>query len=108
MNDPAFKAAAAFYPPCDNVANLRLEIPTLILVGAMDDVTPAADCERLAGRQPGAMVKLIVYPRARHGFDNPEFGDGARLLGMWLAYDREAAQRSRAELRDFLAARVAR
>ncbi len=108
VNDPAFKAAAAFYPPCDNVANLRLEIPTLILVGAMDDVTPAADCERLAGRQPGAMVKLVVYPRARHGFDNPEFGDGARLLGMWLAYDREAAQRSRAELRDFLAARVAR
>jgi len=108
VNDPAFKAAAAFYPPCDNVANARLEIPTLILVGAMDDVTPAADCERLAGRQPGSTVKLVVYPRARHGFDNPEFGDGARLLGMWLAYDREAAQRSRAELRDFLAARVAR
>jgi len=108
VNDPAFKAAAAFYPPCDNVANARLEIPTLILVGAMDDVTPAADCARLAGRQRGAVVKLIVYPRARHGFDNPEFGDGARLFGMWLAYDREAAQRSRAELRDFLAARVAR
>ncbi len=106
--DPVFKAAAALYPPCDNVANLRLEIPTLILVGAMDDVTPAADCERLAGRQPGSIVKLVVYLRARHGFDNPEFGDGARLLGMWLAYDREAAQRSRAELRDFLAARVAR
>jgi dienelactone hydrolase len=108
LNDPAFKAAAAFYPPCDNVANLRLQIPTLILVGAMDDVTPAADCERLARRQPGAVVKLVVYPRARHGFDNPEFGEGARLLGMWLAYDREAAQRSRTELRDFLAARVAR
>jgi dienelactone hydrolase len=107
-SDPAFKAAAAFYPPCANVANSRLEIPTLILVGAMDDVTPAADCERLAARQPGAAVKLVVYPRARHGFDNPEFGDGARLLGMWLAYDREAAQRSRAELRDFLADRVAR
>jgi dienelactone hydrolase len=106
--DLAFKAAAAFYPPCDNVTNSRLEIPTLILVGGMDDVTPAADCERLAGRQPGSMVKLIVYPGARHGFDNPEFGAGARLLGMWLAYDREAAQRSRAELRDFLAARVAR
>jgi dienelactone hydrolase len=107
-NNPAFKAAAAFYPPCDNIANSRLQIPTLILVGAMDDVTPAADCQRLAGRQAVGVVKLVVYPRARHGFDNPEFGDGARLLGMWLAYDREAALRSRVELRDFLAARVAR
>jgi dienelactone hydrolase len=108
VNDPAFKAVAAFYPPCDNVANSRLQIPTLILVGAMDDVTPAADCERLAGRQAGGVVKLVVYPRARHGFDNPEFGDGARRLGMWLAYDRGAAQQSRAKLRDFLAARLAR
>ena len=77
----AFKAAAAFYPPCDNVANCEFEIPTLILVGAMDDVTPAADCARLAGRQPGSIVKLVVYPRARHGFDNPEFGEARGSSG---------------------------
>jgi dienelactone hydrolase len=79
--DPAFKAAAAFYPPCDNVANSRLEIPTLILVGAMDDVTPAADCERLAGRQAGGVVKLVVYPRARHGFDSTVVVGIARFSG---------------------------
>jgi dienelactone hydrolase len=107
-DSPQFKAAAAFYPPCDNEANARLEIPTLILVGAMDDVTPAADCVRLAAKQPGSTVKLVVYPSARHGFDNPEFGNGARLFGMWLAYTREAAGRSRAELRDFLATRLTR
>jgi len=106
-DDPRFKAAAAFYPPCENEANARLEIPTLILVGAMDDVTPAADCARLAAREPGTTVKLVVYPRARHGFDNPEFADGARLFGMRLAYDRDAAGRSRTELRAFLAARLA-
>ncbi len=50
---PRFKAAAAFYPPCDNQANVKLEIPTLILIGALDEVTPAADCERLAQRQSG-------------------------------------------------------
>ena len=107
-DSPQFKAAAAFYPPCDNEANARLEIQTLILVGAMDDVTPAADCVRLAAKQPGSTVKLVVYPSARHGFDNPEFGNGARLFGMWLAYDREAAERSRAELRNFLATRLTR
>jgi dienelactone hydrolase len=106
--DPSFKAAAAFYPPCDNEANARLEIPTLVLVGASDDVTPAAACERLAARQPGSMVKLIVYPGARHGFDLPEFGGGTRVLGMMLAYDRAAAEKSKAELRDFLAKRLGR
>jgi dienelactone hydrolase len=107
-DDPSFKAAAAFYPPCDNEANARLEIPTLVLVGASDDVTPAAACERLAARQPGSMVKLIVYPGARHGFDLPEFGGGTRVLGMMLAYDRAAAEKSKAELRDFLAKRLGR
>jgi dienelactone hydrolase len=105
-----FMAAAAIYPPCENRANASLQIPTLILVGGADAVTPAADCERLAKRQSGDRpgVKLVVYPGADHGFDNREFAGGKRLLGMWLEYDRQAAERSRAELRDFLAAKLAR
>ena len=94
-----FKAAAAFYPPCANVAGATLVIPTLILVGAKDEVTPAADCAELAKRQPAGMAKLVVYPGAAHGFDIPEFGAGTRVMGMLLAYDRSAAQRSWAELR---------
>jgi dienelactone hydrolase len=104
----AFKAAAAFYPPCANEADATLAIPTLILVGASDDVTPAADCRRLMAGQPGSLVKLVVYPGARHGFDLPEFGAGTQVLGMTLAYDRLAAEKSRAELRDFLNRRLAR
>ena len=42
-----FKVAAAFYPPCENQAGARLTIPTAILIGASDEVTPAADCEKL-------------------------------------------------------------
>jgi len=101
-----FKIAAAIYPPCENQSDASLRIPTLVLVGGADSVTPAADCERLAKRQSG--VKLFVYPGAEHGFDNPEFTDGTRWLGMHLKYDRDAAERSRAELRDFLAAKLAR
>ena len=96
-----FAAAAAFYPPCDNEADATLRIPTLIMVGASDSVTPAADCARLAVRQPG-MTKLVVYPGASHGFDDPEFGAGKRILGMNLAYDRGAAAKSWPELRAFL------
>jgi dienelactone hydrolase len=103
-----FKAAAVFYAPCANVAGAKLDIPTLILVGAKDDVTPAADCAALAKRQAPGMAKFVVYPGAAHGFDLPEFGGGREVMGMSLAYDRNAAQRSWAELRGFLAARLNR
>lgn len=40
-----FRAAVAFYPPC-SAAGLRPGIPTLILIGAVDDWTPSEDCAR--------------------------------------------------------------
>jgi len=104
---PAFKAAAAFYPPCANQADTDLQLPTLILVGAQDTVTPAADCRQLAKRQPG-VVELVVYPGAGHGFDLPEFAGGRRVLGMQLKYDRETSEQSWLELRRFLARKLAR
>jgi dienelactone hydrolase len=105
-----FKAAAAFYPPCANLGNAQLTIPTLILVGALDDVTPAADCQLLAKAQrgDGAELKLVVYPGAHHGFDNPEFADGMRVSAMLLEYDRGAAEQARPELRGFLSTKLAR
>jgi dienelactone hydrolase len=107
MRSPAaFKAAAAFYPPCQNQADAKLKIPTLILIGQADDVTPAADCEQLARGQPN--VKLVVYPGAHHLFDDPALAAGKRLFGMRLQYDAGAAEQSRSELRDFLAAKLAR
>ena len=104
----SFKVAAAFYPPCANLAGATLDVPTLILVGAKDEVTPAADCARLMKQQTPGMAKLVVYPGAAHAFDLPEFGSGTRIMGMLLAYDRNAASRSWGELRGFLAARLAR
>jgi dienelactone hydrolase len=103
--DLAFKAAAAFYPPCANHADAELRLPTLILVGAQDSVTPAADCRQLAKRQPG-VVELVVYPGVGHGFDLPEFAGGRRVLGMQLKYDRETAEQSWLELRRFLTKRL--
>jgi dienelactone hydrolase len=103
-----FKAAAAFYAPCANLAGATLDITTLILVGAKDEVTPAADCAKLAKQQTAGIVKLVVYPGAAHAFDLPEFGAGRQVMGMSLAYDRNAAARSWTELRNFLAARLGR
>ncbi len=106
---PRVAAAAAFYPPCANRAGAPLRIPTLILVGAKDEVTPAVDCEALAKAQPrGAPVSLIVLPGAAHGFDMPDFAGGKHVLGMWLEYDPHVAQRAYAALRGFLAKTVGR
>jgi dienelactone hydrolase len=105
-----FKAAAAFYPPCANQDGAPLSIPTLILIGDEDEVTPAADCRRLAEAQPvgRSEVSLIVLPGAAHGFDDPDFAGGKRLFGMELRYDADAAARAARALRAFLAARLTR
>jgi len=104
--DLKFAAAAAFYPPCENQGGARMAIPTLILIGGSDDVTPAADCAALAGDR--SEVKLVVYPGAYHGFDNPAFVAGKKVLGMVLKYDSYAAEQAKAALRDFLAAKLAK
>ena len=106
-DDLKFKAAAAFYPPCSNEEGERLAIPTLILVGGSDGVTPAADCARMAKNQPGD-VRLVVYPHAGHCFDDPAFGGGRSVMGMILKYDPDAAKRSMRDLGGFLAEKLAR
>jgi dienelactone hydrolase len=108
-DDLKFKAVVAYYPLCSD-ATEQLTRPTLILIGELDDWTPAADCERWMARRAdkGAPVKLVVYPGAYHGFDEPDFTPGQRMLGHWLKYDADATQRSVREMRDFLAAQFAK
>jgi dienelactone hydrolase len=104
-----FKTAIAFYPIC-SVASRQLAIPTLILIGELDDWTPASNCEQwMALREGrGAPVKLVVYPGAYHAFDFAGLGGGMWRFDHWLKYDAEAAQRATVEAHEFLAAHLAR
>ncbi len=104
--DLRFKAVAAYYPACADPPGFRLRLPTLILVGAADTVTPAAACEALAKAQSGADLKLIVFPGANHVFDDPQFAGGKTLLGMHMEFDPAAAVAAQAALHDFLAAKL--
>jgi dienelactone hydrolase len=99
-----FKAAVAYYPMCE-VATDQLTIPTTILIGELDDWSPARDCERLMERRAGkgAPVKLVIYPGAYHAFDATILSEGRQLFGHWLKYDADAAARSILEMHDFLA-----
>jgi len=70
-DDRAF--AIAFYPYCGfDLAGDRLAAPLLIQIGAQDDWTPPAPCQRLAAawQAQDQPVEIDVYPGARHGFDS--------------------------------------
>jgi dienelactone hydrolase len=98
-----FRAAAAFYPPCQ-AAVARPEIPTLIFIGAVDDWTPAAECSNRIARwgNDGPPVELVVYPGAYHGFYYPHLQPGRTLSGHWVEYNGEAADNASHRLHQFL------
>jgi dienelactone hydrolase len=77
-----FIAGVALYPACaanygawrtDMTGRYETAKPLLILIGELDDWTPAANCRKLANSAQGAgqPVTLKVYPGAHHSFDSP-------------------------------------
>jgi dienelactone hydrolase len=98
-----FRAVVAFYPLCKAVAG-RLVIPTLILIGALDDWTPAADCSEkiVAWRTDGVPIEQVVYPNVHHSFYYPELQPGRTIFGHWLEYNEEAATNATRRMREFL------
>lgn len=131
--EPGFQAAIALYPGCgpaygawkvqrERTAGSPITgytgvfkplAPTLILIGELDDWTPAPPCEQLAARskEAGFPVEIKVYPGAHHSFDsnrpvnynparnnfNAPGGHGATTGG-----NAEAWADSRLMVRDFL------
>lgn len=80
---PGFRAAVAFYPGCtrpDRTRGWRTTMPLLVLHGEADDWTPVAACVELVRKvsAAGMPVRLVTYPDAHHGFDQPQ--PGVRLL----------------------------
>jgi dienelactone hydrolase len=102
--DLKLRAAVAFNPPCREVGTRPL-IPTLILIGTLDEWTPAADCSEKIDTwgTDGVPIDLVVYPNVHHGFYYPELQPGRAMLGRWLEYNEEAATDSSRRMRQFLA-----
>lgn len=70
LTRPAY--AIAFYPGCE--ADLKHgympSAPLLMLVGQLDDWTPAAPCVALAHKADEPRPEIVSYPGAWHGFDS--------------------------------------
>ncbi len=70
---PDFRAAIAFYPDCRISAGLgwSARVPTLVLIGANDDVSSPPACRQMVDGAHGrsALARIVVYPGAYHDFD---------------------------------------
>jgi dienelactone hydrolase len=106
-----FRAAIAFYPPCGGSKG-DMTVPTLILIGELDDWTPAAECRNMVdGRDDwgisrqktdGAPIRLIVYPDAYHGFDAPNLKTPRQFFGHHLEFNQAATDQSIDAVHEFL------
>ena len=71
--EPDFRAAVAFYPDCRISSGLgwSARVPTLLLIGASDDVSSPAACRQMVdgARGRSALARIVVYPGAAHDFD---------------------------------------
>jgi dienelactone hydrolase len=110
-----FRAAAAFYPLCSSFKG-KMTVPTLILIGARDDLATADGCRKMAAgdddmgisrqKGAGAPIRLIVYPDAYFAFDLPVLKSPTWYRGHRLEVNKPAADLAREALRDFLHATV--
>lgn len=90
-----FRAAIAYYPHC-RTEQRAVSVPTLILIGALDDWASAAACQAMMTRRSGegAPLRLVIYPGAYHAFDAVTLRGRPRTYqGHHLEYN-EAADRA--------------
>jgi dienelactone hydrolase len=109
------KAAATYYPSNEDSIPIATAIPLLILAGEKDDVTPAADTQKLARAANSILIELHTYSGAHHGFDIVSIDPPktVRLLPLigpsgTFGYDRNAADDAGLRLSTFLDAHVRR
>jgi dienelactone hydrolase len=114
-SEEKFRAAIGFYPPCLGLKG-NMTVPTLILIGELDDWTPAKECRNLAeGRDDwgisrekgkGFPIEIIVYPGAYHDFDVPNFVTPVKVFGHHLEFNEQARDQSIDAVRKFLYATI--
>lgn len=113
------RAAVAFYPGCllnNRMFNYEVHQPLLIMIGELDDWTPAKECVTLQARlqkdKANAPVDLVVYPGSYHGFDGT--GEVRQMEGLgntktgkaMVGGNPAAREASHARMFDFLSAQL--
>jgi dienelactone hydrolase len=98
-----FSRVVVHYPDCRGLQPWKAAVPILMLLGGDDDMTPAALCQEVAKNVAApAIVKIVVYPGALHGFDVPELPAKKRYGFATIGYHPDAAAAARKEMEQFL------
>jgi len=90
----------AFYPLCH--PQLDPSVPTLVLIGSNDELTPAAPCQDIKEK---SNLEVVVYPGATHAFAVPGLLEGD-FFGHHMAYDRHAARDAQERADVFMSAHM--
>jgi dienelactone hydrolase len=112
--DPDFRSAVAFYPDCRVSSGLgwSARVPTLLLIGAKDDVSSPPACRQMidGARGRSALARIVVYPGAYHDFDRANLplhatgiSDAATPERGHLGTDTEARTDSQKRVAEWLA-----
>ena len=113
--EPDFRSAIAFYPDCRISSGLgwSARVPTLLLIGAKDDVSSPPACRQMVdgARGRSALARIVVYPGAYHDFDRANFpplavagtSDASLPERGHLATDAEARADSQKRVAEWLA-----
>ena len=113
--EPDFRSAIAFYPDCCLSSGLgwSARVPTLVLIGAKDDVSSPPACRQMVEGAHGrsALTRIVVYPSAYHDFDRANLpvqaigpsADGADPEKGHVGTDAEALADSQKRVAEWLA-----
>lgn len=113
--EPDFRSAVAFYPDCRLSSGLgwSARVPTLVLIGAKDDVSSPPACRQMVEGAHGrsALTRIVVYPGAYHDFDQANLplhatganGDAADPEKGHVGTDAEALADSQRRVAEWLA-----
>jgi dienelactone hydrolase len=112
--EPDFRSAVAFYPDCRVSSGLgwSARVPTLLLIGAKDDVSSPPACRQMidGARGRSALARIVVYPGAYHDFDRANLplhatgvSDAATPERGHLGTDTEARADSQKRVAEWLA-----
>ena len=100
-----FRAAVAYYPNCPSAVAV-VNVPTLILIGAKDDWTPAAPCAAWGAHVADPRtLDVVVYPNAYHKFDGIGTHEAQGTMGRThhLEHDQDATVDAKFRAEAFLA-----
>jgi dienelactone hydrolase len=108
LSERRFAAAVAYYPVCTDDTFVA---PTLVLVGELDEVTPARRCQQMitAQTERGIRTRLAVYTGAYHWFNQRRAANKPEMYQRhWTEYSATADEAALRDISEFLRQHVGR